>query len=84
MSLSLRKFEIKRKSNGSKLLDEGPVIGFDQPSTKPNKLLMHKSTFFQKFTVTQVQVNLCQKLLFMHQLTHNMTTDCSLNYKFNT
>ena len=21
--------------------------------------------------------------LFMHHLTHNMTTDCSLNYKFN-
>ena len=31
-----------------------------------------------------VQVNFCQKLLFLHQLTHNMTTDCSLNYKFNT
>ena len=31
-----------------------------------------------------VQVNLCQKLLFLHQLTHNITTDCSLNYKFNT
>ena len=31
-----------------------------------------------------VQVNLCQKLLFLHQLTHNMTTDCSLNYKFKT
>ena len=31
-----------------------------------------------------VQVNVCQKLLFLHQLTHNMTTDCSLNYKFNT
>ena len=32
----------------------------------------------------KVQVNLCQKLLFLHQLTHNMTTYCSLNYKFNT
>ena len=32
----------------------------------------------------QLQVNLCQKLLFLHQLTHNMTTDCSLNYKFVT
>ena len=31
-----------------------------------------------------VQVNLCQKLLFLHQLTHNMTTDCSLNYEFST
>ena len=30
-----------------------------------------------------VQVrNPCQKLLFLHQLTHNMTTDCSLNYHF--
>ena len=28
-----------------------------------------------------IQVNLCQKLLFLHPLTHNMTT---LNYKFNT
>ena len=27
-----------------------------------------------------VQVNLCQKLLFLHQLTHNMMTDCSFNY----
>ena len=34
--------------------------------------------------VSELQVNLCQKLLFLHQLTHNMTTDCSLNYKFNT
>ena len=24
----------------------------------------------------QLQVNLCQKLLFLHQLPHNMTTDC--------
>jgi hypothetical protein len=31
-----------------------------------------------------IQVNLCQKFLFLYQLTHNMTTDCSLNYKFNT
>ena len=25
-----------------------------------------------------IQVNLCQKLLFLHQLTHNMTTYCGL------
>ena len=30
-----------------------------------------------------VQVNLCQKLLFLHQLNHNMTTDCSWNYHEN-
>ena len=31
-----------------------------------------------------LQLNLCEKLLFLHPLTHKMTTDCSLNYKFNT
>ena len=31
----------------------------------------------------KIQVNLCQKLLFLHQLTYNMTTNCSLNYNFN-
>ena len=31
----------------------------------------------------RVLVNLCQKLLFLHQLTNNMTTDWSLNYKKN-
>ena len=30
------------------------------------------------------QVNLFQKHLFLHQLTHNMAKDCSLNYKFST
>jgi hypothetical protein len=40
---------------------------------------------FLDFTVCLfIQVNLCQKLLFLHQLTHNMTKDCSLNSKFNT
>ena len=38
----------------------------------------------QLYFSEQIQVNLCQKLLFLHQLTNNMTTDCSLNYKFNT
>ena len=31
-----------------------------------------------------VQVNLFQKPLFLHQLTHNMTRDCSLNFPKNT
>ena len=39
-------------------------------------------TFFFYITESQVQVNLFQKHLFLHQLTHNMTKDCSLNYKF--
>ena len=29
-----------------------------------------------------VQVNLCQKNLFLQQLTHNMSKDSSLNYEF--
>ena len=31
-----------------------------------------------------VLVNICQKHLFLHQLTHNMTIDCSLYYEFST
>ena len=34
--------------------------------------------------IDTTQVNLCQKFLFLHQLTHNMTTDCSLNCEINT
>ena len=33
---------------------------------------------------TCVQVNIFQKHLFLHQLSHNMTKNCSLNYKFST
>ena len=35
-------------------------------------------------THDSTEVNLCQKLSFLNQLTHNMTRDCSLNYKKNT
>ena len=35
-----------------------------------------------KIQMPRVQVNLCQKFLFFHQLTHNMTTDFSFNYQF--
>ena len=37
--------------------------------------------FFSHFNRGGIQVNLCQKLLFLHQLTHNMTTDCSFFMK---
>ena len=33
---------------------------------------------------SSVQVNLCQKGLFLHQLTHNFIIDCSLIYQFST
>ena len=36
----------------------------------------------QFFCSSNVQVNLFQKHLFLHQLAHNMTKDCLLNYKF--
>ena len=45
--------------------------------------VFHFSETFS-YETFMLQVNLCQKLLFLHQLTQNMTTDCSLNYKFNT
>ena len=34
--------------------------------------------------IVYIQVNLCQKHLFSHQLTHNTTKDCSLIYQFST
>ena len=51
---------------------------------KRNKFEQLSRNLAEKMTDKQikVQVNICQKLLFLHQLTHNMTTDCSLNYKF--
>jgi hypothetical protein len=37
-----------------------------------------------KYSIYVVQVNLFQKHLFLHQLTHNITKDFSMNYKFRT
>ena len=42
------------------------------------------SLYFLKQHYRLIQVNLCQRQLFLHQLTHNMTKDCSLNYEFST
>ena len=36
--------------------------------------LTHHTTIVDE---SPIQVNLSQKLLFLHQLTHNMTTNCS-------
>ena len=46
-------------------------------------LLAHESCYICQ-AETKIQVNLCQKHLFLDQLTHNMTKDCSLIYQFNT
>ena len=48
------------------------------------KIMRHNTNFSYLMKYVIVQVNLCQKLLFLHQLTQKMMTDCSLNYKFNT
>ena len=40
----------------------------------PNPFNDQKINFILK--PPKVQVNLCLKLLFLHQLTHNMTPDC--------
>ena len=72
------------------------LVWQNHPSQEVDLIASHQQIklsldFLLKFSLPEaklssflVQVNLCQKLLFLHQLTHNMTTDCSLNYKFNT
>ena len=45
---------------------------------------LYVSFFHPCFILNLLQVNQLQKLLFLHQLTHNMTKACSLNYKFST
>ena len=50
---------------------------------KKNLTSVHYLYFHEIFLqFSNVQVKLCQKHLFWHQLTHNMTQNCSLNYKF--
>ena len=38
--------------------------------------------FREPYFVNLVKVNLLKKHLFLQQLNHNMTKDCSLNYQF--
>ena len=48
----------------------------DKKTNKTNqfKCLICGTTFLHKHSL---QVNLCQKIFFLHQLTHNIMTDCS-------
>ena len=41
----------------------------------------HSNLGKEVYTTCYVQVNICQKLLFLHQLKHSMTTDYSLFMK---
>ena len=47
-------------------------------------LLLFCCRYSDTIWICPLQVILCQKHSFMYQLTQNMTTDCSLNYKFST
>jgi hypothetical protein len=73
---------------GSGLVPAGCEFGFDLGIIKElligDKVQLRMRHSFLIRNCSLVQVNLCQKFLFLHQLTHNMTTDCSLNYKINT
>ena len=69
------------------LVSCGKIISKEREKTKKEKHSYNPSIRYSvavlkiDHSFLVVQVNLCQKLLFLHQLTHNMTTDCSLNYK---
>ena len=53
--------------------------------TEMSKSDHSKYAYFKDKQYTKtLQVNLFQKHLFLHQLTQNMTKDCSLNYKQST
>ena len=46
--------------------------------------VVYTNCFFFVSSANLLQVNLCRKLLFLHQLTHTMITDCPLNHHFST
>ena len=71
-------FKFKVALRNKLIKDDLPTLGMPQISK-----LESGENFLLNRSLSE-QVNLCQKLLFLHQLIHNMTTDCSLNYKFNT
>ena len=73
---------VKKKSTIAFLFSLRWFISHEMTFYKMDQKL---SQFWQnRSNMGQVQVNLFQKLLFLHQLTHNMTKDCSLNYMFST
>ena len=57
---------------------------FHEPKIFNSMQLRFHPIFSDHFQVVfqEVQVNLCQKHLFLDQLTHNMMTDCSLNVQY--
>ena len=47
-------------------------------------LLLYPPLYLASIVVVAIQVNLCQKLSFSNQLTHNIMRDCSFNSLKNT
>ena len=72
-----------------KCVDDNFVF-VNNPATKIFNLIFILVFFYFKFFILflyikfMVQLNLFQKHLFLHQLIHNMTKDCSLTYQFST
>ena len=64
------------KESWNKVLHKAPTQNIQELGKAVKK--------FFEVRKSRIQVNLCQKLLFLYQLTHNMTTDYSLSYKFST
>ena len=52
--------------------------------TEELPISLHQINLSSSIKPAKLQVNLFQKLLCLHQLTHNMTKDCSLNYEIFT
>ena len=55
---------------------ENVLLGFKAPDLFWSNILELMIPMLKYFWL---QVNQCQKLSFLNQLTHNMKTDCSLN-----
>ena len=62
------------------------IFLFSFPQKKPQRIyfLISALRVKSKSKGPLIQMNLCQKYLFSHQLTHNMTKDCSMIYQFST
>ena len=67
----------------AKYISSSSLVKTENAHSYKKKIHTQKKIMVFK-TAILLQVNLCQKLLYLHQLTHNMTTDCTLNYKFKT
>ena len=72
-------------SSSNLKMDQFSTCQLSKPSGSLSNVSVKLDFFFiREEKKLRVQVNLFQKHLFLHQLTYNMTKDCSLNYEFST